>query len=92
MVASVRRMTISKEYEMRNLLLAGTAGLCLAFSAAGAYADSAKPHLATALPNFFSSRSPLLTTHYGYDDRDTTQKPIESEAASGASGSDHSGS
>jgi hypothetical protein len=76
---------------MRNLLLAGTAGLCLAFSA-GAYADSARPQFATALPNFFSSRSPLLAAHYGYDDRDTTQKPTVSEAASGASGNDHSGS
>jgi hypothetical protein len=85
-------MTNLKGMKMRNLLLAGTAGLCLAFSAAGAYADSAKPHFATALPNFFSSRSPLLAAHYGYDDRDTTQKPTVSEAASGASGNDHSGS
>jgi hypothetical protein len=78
---------------MRNLLLAGTAGLCLAFSAAGAHADSAKPHYATALPNFFSSRSPLLAAHYGYDDRDTTtQKPTEGEAASVAPGNDHRGS
>lgn len=76
---------------MRNLLLAGTAGLCLAFSAS-AYADSTAPHYASALPNFFSSRSPLMASHYGYDDRDTTRKPIDGEAASVSPSSDNRGS
>jgi hypothetical protein len=78
--------------KMRNLLLAGTAGLCLAFSVAGAFADSTAPHYASSLPNFFSSRSPLMASHYGYDDRDTTQKPFDGEAASVSPSSDHRGS
>jgi hypothetical protein len=92
MVVSAWRMTNPEGTKMRDLLLAGKGGLCLAFSAAGAYADSTKPHYATALPNFFSSRSPLLATHYGYDDRDTTQTPTESEAASVTLSNDHRGS
>lgn len=66
---------------MRNLLLAGTAGLCLALSAVGAYAGDSAPHYATTLPNFFSLRSPLLASHYGYDDRDTRQSSADHAAA-----------
>jgi hypothetical protein len=81
---------------MRNVLLAGTAGLLLALGAGAANAEnnSVQPHYATALSHFFSSRSPLMDDHYGYDDRDTHAQPTEGRAAfvdSGAKANDHAG-
>jgi hypothetical protein len=75
-----------KGKDMRNVLLAGAAGLFIALGMAGAAradSDSVSPvRYATALPSFFSSRSPLLADHYGYDDRDTNTQVIEGRAAS----------
>jgi hypothetical protein len=68
---------------MRNLLMVGTTGLVLALGMVGAKASdvTAAPRYATALPDFFSSRSPLMADHYGYDDRDTTVQMTEGRAA-----------
>ena len=75
---------------MRHVIVAGTAGLFLALGAIGAASASeglSSPHFATALPNFFSARSPLMADHYGYDDRDTNTQVIEGRAASLETGS-----
>jgi hypothetical protein len=75
---------------MRHVIVAGTAGLFLALGAIGAANASegtSSPRFATALPNFFSARSPLMANHYGYDDRDTNTQPIEGRAASLDNGS-----
>ena len=68
---------------MRSVLMAGTTGLFHALGAVGANASDAAsaPRYATGLPNFFSSRSPLMADHYGYDDRDTTIQMTEGLAA-----------
>jgi hypothetical protein len=67
---------------MLNLLLAGTISAFLVFGAisASAASDPAGPHFATALPTCFSKTSPILDSHYGYDDRTCPTKMIEGRA------------
>jgi len=67
---------------MRDLIMAGAAGLFLAFGAMGAAnALGNPPHYATALPACFSRSSPILDNHYGYDDRICHPKMTEGRAA-----------
>jgi hypothetical protein len=68
---------------MRNLLLASTTGILLAISAFGANASSlaSDAHFATALPACYSKTSPILDSHYGYDDRACANKMTEGRAA-----------
>jgi hypothetical protein len=90
---SALRTAHERQKIMRHMLVAGTAGLFLAFGAFGAANASdfsSTPRFATALPNFFSARSPLMANHYGYDDRDTTTQVVEGRAAAMDFGADRS--
>jgi hypothetical protein len=62
-----------------KILLIGTAALLVTIGA-----SAAQPQFvtyATALPACASQSSPILDSHYGYDDRRCSQKLVEGRAA-----------
>lgn len=65
-----------------KVLVLGTTVLCMAIGAgaASATSQSSTTSYATALPACFSKTSPMLDSHYGYDDRDCSEKIIEGRA------------
>lgn len=62
---------------MRALAI-GTLGLLVGFGGMPANAAH-EPHFATGLPACYSKSSPILDSHYGYDDRNCA-KAIEGRA------------